>query len=86
MAWAIPVEKIIADNFPKWAKELPYLLEIEIPRWIHAGFDDADNWSIHKFSAESYLWPRKVMESNEGKIGKIGKERKENASHYFAQL
>ncbi|XP_050309972.1 uncharacterized protein LOC126745954 [Anthonomus grandis grandis] len=47
MGWDIPVEEEMAHNFRLWIKELPFLMEIKIPRWVEC--DDARQLSIHTF-------------------------------------
>ncbi|XP_023310053.1 uncharacterized protein LOC108904648 [Anoplophora glabripennis] len=49
LTWDTPVDPIIETHFRMWMKELPYLSAIRIPRWIHAGSAEADQWALHTF-------------------------------------
>lgn len=50
LTWDQPVDKTNATSFRNWAKELPYLLQVEIPRWIGLGAMESKDVSIHTFS------------------------------------
>ncbi|KAJ8962359.1 hypothetical protein NQ318_018342 [Aromia moschata] len=50
LSWDAPVDANMEHVFRSWVRELHYLFDIEIPRWI--GFDPEDNlekWSLHVF-------------------------------------
>lgn len=49
IGWDKEVEQEIKEDFVTWLKNLPHLLEIKIPRWIHAGSNDAQQLSLHTF-------------------------------------
>lgn len=50
LAWDTPVDSHYEHSFRSWVKELPYLFDIEIPRWIGMeSEDDLGKWSLHTF-------------------------------------
>lgn len=49
IGWDKEVSTEIADNFTRWLSEAKYLFDIQIPRWIHAGGKDAEDWTLHTF-------------------------------------
>lgn len=49
LTWDQPVTEDLAQKFMSWIKELHYLQQIEIPRWVMAGTNEAEELSLHTF-------------------------------------
>ncbi|XP_050298613.1 uncharacterized protein LOC126737669 isoform X1 [Anthonomus grandis grandis] len=49
VGWDVPVNGEIESLFKNWLKEVPYLSTIKIARWINAGPQEAEQWSLHIF-------------------------------------
>lgn len=52
IGWDQEVDNKTKDDFLKWLKEIPFLREIKIPRWL-PGTNTMKNWSLHIFSDAS---------------------------------
>lgn len=49
IGWDAEVTPDISKDFKNWLTESKHLLDIKIPRWIHAGLEDAEDWTLHTF-------------------------------------
>lgn len=55
LTWDQPVDETNATLFRNWAKELDYLAQVEIPRWIGVGDQEYQDVSVHVFCDASQL-------------------------------
>ncbi|XP_031337212.1 uncharacterized protein LOC116166396 [Photinus pyralis] len=49
MRWDDKVDDELETRFRIWVQELSYLYAIKIPRWIYAGTEEAEHWTLHTF-------------------------------------
>ncbi|KAJ8957208.1 hypothetical protein NQ318_007770 [Aromia moschata] len=49
ISWDTEVDGDVATQFRKWAKDLPELMQIEIPRWSEIGGANPEEVSVHTF-------------------------------------
>ena len=53
LGWDEEVPADVAQSFKKWAKELPSLEEIKVPRWLMSEETDRSGWTIHVYTDAS---------------------------------
>lgn len=49
LSWDSPVNPLIESSFRDWVKNLSYLCDIKIPRWVNADQEGRQEWTIHTF-------------------------------------
>lgn len=46
IGWDAEVTPDISKDFKNWLTVSKHLFDIKIPRWIHPGLDDAEDWTL----------------------------------------